>query len=168
MSADFTATYHLYSAAILRYCLWKSRDQESGQDLMQETFLRYWLCLQRKEVIIHARAFLYSIAHNLILDQVRKKKDASLEGLLEEGFEPGIDLWHQTQSRLDVERLLKTIGPARSSGRQLLQKRFMQGLTPAQIAADMGLTPNVVSVRIFRELKALRDAPSRVLTNARE
>jgi len=109
MPNDFTATYDLHQEAILRYCTWESRDSEVGEDLMQETFLRFWLCLERKKEIMHERAFLYRIAHNLFINHVRKKKESSLDAMMETGFDPGIDTWHQTHSRLDAEKPLEEL-----------------------------------------------------------
>ncbi len=156
MLDDFTATYDLYQEAIFRYCMHKCGDRDTGKDLTQETFMRYWLCLQRNEPIEHPRAFLYRIAHNLFIDHVRRKKEASLDQLLEVGFEPSIDTWHETIGHLDAERPLAKMKKMAKVYRQVLQKRFMQGLTPANIAKLTGETTNVVSVRIFRGLKQLR------------
>jgi len=156
MTHDFNATYDLYHAPILRYCLWKCRDKESSQDLMQETFLRYWIFLQNKKEVLHIRAFLYRIAHNLFLDQMRKKRDASLDELLEVGFEPAVDPWHHVFSHLDAESVLKKLAATRSPYKQLLHRRFIQGLAPAEIATLTGETANAVSVRIFRGLQSLR------------
>lgn len=96
MTDDFTTTYNLHCDAITRYCHRNSRDREIGQDLMQETFLRYWNYLQRGEEIPNVRALLYRIAHNLFIDHVRKKKEASLDHMLESGFAPSVDPWSQT------------------------------------------------------------------------
>lgn len=156
MFDDFTTTYDLYQVAILRYCTWKSRDPELGHDLAQETFLRYFQYLQSNKKILHTRAFLYRIAHNLFINHVRRKKEASLDALLETGFEPSVDLWHQTNSRLDAERPLRALSTMQGSQRQVLHQRFIRGLTPAEIATRTGETANTVSVRIFRGLKHLR------------
>lgn len=153
---DFTALYDLYSAPIFRYCLSHSRDPEIGQDLMQETFLRFWLCIQRNEPILLARALLYRIAHNLFIDYVRRKKEASLDEYLEKGFEPTVDPWQQTYSRLDAEKPLRKLRDLPHEYKEVLQRRFLQGLPPAAIAASTGESANVVSVRIFRGLKQLR------------
>lgn len=153
---DFTVVYDLYKDAIFRYCLSKSHDPDIGQDLMQETFLRFWLCLQRNEQILIARAFLYRIAHNLFVDYVRKKKEVSLDQLLETGFEPSINPWHQTFNRLDAEKPLQKLANMEHQYKEVLQRRFVQGLHPADIATITGETANTVSVRIFRGLKLLR------------
>lgn len=156
MTHDFTTIYDLYHDAIFRYCLWKCRDRDVGKDLTQEAFMRFWICLQREKQILHARAFLYRIAHNLFINHVRSKKEASLDQLLETGFEPAIDPWPQTYSRLDSERPLKKLGTMQDPYRQVLHYRFIRGLAPAEIATITGETSNVVSVRIFRGLKHLR------------
>ena len=153
---DFTAIYDLYLKAIERYCMGKCRDLETSQDLAQETFLRFWICLQRKEDVRQARAFLYRIAHNLFIDHVRRKKEASLDEMLEDGFEPSTDPWNQLRSKLDAESLLAKLEQSQDQFRELVTLRFMKGLAPVEIAAMTGETPNVVSVRIFRSLKLLR------------
>lgn len=153
---DFDGAYDLYHEAIFRYCFWKARDREVGQDLTQETFMRFYLCLQRQEKILNARAFLYRIAHNLFINHVRKKKEASLDQLQEAGFEPAVDPWHQTRCHLDVERPLKKLDQLEAPYRQVLHRRFILGLAPAEIATMSGETSNTVSVRIFRGLKHLR------------
>ena len=156
MIHDFNAIYELYKDAIFRYCLWKCRDREVGQDMVQETFLRFYLCLQAGEEVRFPRAFLYRIAHNLFINHVRKKKEVSLDQLLEAGFEPTVDPWHETYSRLDSERPLKMLGKMRSPYKQVLHRRFIKGLDPGEIAHLTGETSNTVSVRIFRGLRHLR------------
>ncbi len=156
MIHDFTATYTLYEDAIFRYCSWKTRDREVGRDLTQETFLRFYLCLERKEHILLPRAFLYRIAHNLFINHVRRKKEVSLDQLVENGFAPVTNPWHETHSHLDAQRPLQKLATLPRTYRQVLTRRFIQGLAPAEIATMMGEKSNTVSVRIFRGLKHLR------------
>jgi RNA polymerase sigma-70 factor (ECF subfamily) len=163
MFDDFTATYDLYKDAIFRYCLWKSSDRDTGQDLMQETFLRYWVCMQDKKEILHTRAFLYRIAHNLFVSHVRRKKEASLDQLLDTGYEPTVDPWQKVHVCLDAKRPLMKLSKMRPSFKKVLHQRFILGLAPSEIAVMNGETANTVSVRIFQGLRHLRlsltDAP---------
>ncbi len=156
MTHDFTALYDLHHAAISRYCVRKCNDREIGQDMMQETFLRLWICLQRNDQILQARPFIYRIAHNLVIDNVRRKKEISLDGLQEVGFEPSIDPWHHTYSRLDARRPLKMLSTLKKPIRQVLHRRFILGHSPVEIAEHTGNNTNTVSVRIYRGLKQLR------------
>lgn len=156
MIHDFIAIHDLYQEAIFRYCSRRCTDREVAKDLTQDTFLRFWVCLQRKDEILHERAFLYRIAHNLIIDHARRKREASLEQMLEGGFEPTVDHWPQTYSRLDAEKPMRKLRAMPSPYRQVLHSRFILGLNPAEIARKTGENPNTVSVRIFRGLKSLR------------
>jgi RNA polymerase sigma-70 factor (ECF subfamily) len=153
---DFTAKYDLYHKDIFRFCMHKSRDHEIGQDLMQETFMRFLVCLQRKEEILNTRAFLYRIAANLFIDHVRRRKTSSLDALQEAGFEPTVDPWSHIYNRLDAERLLKKLVHKQRPYRKLLHQRFILGMPPAEIGRATGETSNAVSVRVFRGLKQLR------------
>lgn len=156
MTHDFIPFYDLYQDAIFRYCVRRCRDRETAKDLMQDTFMRFWVCLERRDEILHERAFLYRIAHNLIIDHARRKKEASLDQLLEGGYEPSVDLWHQTYSRLDSERIMRTLRTMKSPYRQVLHQRFIKERTPQEIAQATGENANTVSVRIFRGLQNLR------------
>lgn len=153
---EFTDVHNLYRDAIVRYCYRNCRDRDIAEDLAQATFLRFWLCLQEKKEILFARAFLYRIAHNLFIDHVRRKKETSLDELLEVGFEPSVDPWDHTYSILDARRPLKKLAAMSKSHKQVLQYRFMKGLAPNEIATLTGESANTVSVRIFRGLKELR------------
>lgn len=154
--ADFTAIYDLYQVAIFQYCLWECRDRELSKDLTQETFVRFWECLQRKQAILLPRPFLYKIAHNLVIDHIRKKREVSLDGLVNTGFEPSVDLWHETHNRLDAEKPLQKLATLAAPFREVLRHRFIGGLSPASIAEITGDMSNTVSVRIFRGIKNLR------------
>ncbi len=156
MTTNFDDLYDLYRDAIVRYCTWKCRDSEVGADLAQETFLRFWQCMQRQEKILHQRAYLYRIAHNLFLDHVRRKKEVSLDELLDVGFEPSVDPWQRTYNQLESERPLEKMKTMAGPQRKVLHQRFMMGLAPSEIAALTGETSNAVSVRIHRGLKDLR------------
>lgn len=156
MSNDFTTNYDLYYDSILRYCVWKSRDKDVGHDLAQETFLRFWVYLQRNEEIVYVRAFLYRIAHNLFVNHIRRKKEVSLDHLLESGFEPTVDAWHQTYSHLDVQKPLQKLAKMPAPYKEALHSRYILGLLPSEIATEIGETANTVSVRIFRGLHYLR------------
>lgn len=153
---DFTSIYDLYQNAIARYCSFRCRDTEVGHDIKQAVFLRFWICLERKEEILHTRAFLYRIAHNLVVDYVRKKKDMSLDQLLETGFEPAMDPWPQISSQLDCEKPLVQLKAMDNEFGTVLHSRYVLGLPPSEIARRTGETANTVSVRIFRGLRHLR------------
>ncbi len=164
----FTAVYDQYADAIFRHCLLRIYDRELAMDLMQETFLKAWKYLSEGNKVDNVRALLYKIATNLIIDHVRKpghKKVDSLEDLLESGFEPGEDRTEDTKSAIDAKDALKILTLTSDTYREVLLLRYLDDLSVKQIAETLGISENLVSVRINRALEDLRNraqsAPSK-------
>ena len=78
----FEKTYTDESDAIFRFCLVRVSNREQALDLTQETFLRLWQSLSQDKEIANARAFLFTVAHNLVIDWYRKKKSVSLDSMM--------------------------------------------------------------------------------------
>lgn len=156
MEQEFLAAYDQYADAIFRHCYYRVYDRERGKDLMQDTFIRAWEYLNKGEKVLNMRAFLYRVANNLIIDESRKKKEASLDKLQEEGFDPGIDETESMHNRIEHGRVINTLKGLDESYRDILIMRYMNGLSPSEIAEVTGESANTVSVRIYRGLKQLR------------
>lgn len=156
LEQEFLEAYDLYSDAIFRHCYFRVFDRERGKDLMQEVFMRAWEYINKGEKVLNMRAFLYRIANNLIVDESRKKKEASLDKLQEEGFDPGLDETGKINSRIEHSRVVNTLQHLDDNYRDILVMRYMNDLSPSEIAEVTGESANTVSVRIYRGLKQLR------------
>ncbi|MBI3495415.1 sigma-70 family RNA polymerase sigma factor, partial [Candidatus Berkelbacteria bacterium] len=131
-----------------------------ARDLMQETFTRTWEYLTAHEPPEHLRAFLYRVAHNLIVDHVRKAKTHpahSLDELQESGFEPAApDTGEAVVMQLDAESLMVLLKKLEAKDRDIIVMRYMDELTPKEIAVALGESENVVSVRLHRAVAKAR------------
>lgn len=156
IEALFEEAYADYSDAIYRHCHFRVFDREKGKELMQETYMRVWTYLSEGKKIDNIRAFLYRIANNLIIDYVRKKKEVSLDDLQEKGMDPGYDGTQEMQRRVDESTIMNSLGELDKSYRDVVVMRYIDGLTPAEIAEIVGQSANTVSVRLHRGLKQLR------------
>jgi len=152
----FEKAYTDYSNAIFRHCYFRVFDRERGKDLMQETFMRTWTYLCDDKTVDNMRAFLYRIANNLIIDYIRKKKESSLDALQEKGFEPGYDAVAEMQRNVDESTIIANLGHLEKEYRDALVMRYIDGLTPAEIAEILGESANTISVRLHRGLKQLK------------
>src|SRR3989344_6105879 len=85
---EFLRAYDKYADAIFRHCYFRLSDRELAQDTAQETFTRTWKYIADGGDVKNIRAFLYREAHNLIIDEWKRKKAVSLEELAENGFDP--------------------------------------------------------------------------------
>jgi RNA polymerase sigma-70 factor (ECF subfamily) len=153
----FLDSYDTYHDAIYRFCALKVSPREVAQDITQETFMRYWQSLRKDESFKSERAFLYTIARNLIIDWYRKKKESSLDILTDAGIEfvgTGMtDISDEVQAR----EILEVIEMLEETDREVLLLRFVEGFSPKEIAEVIKESANVVSVRIHRALKKVQE-----------
>ncbi len=109
-----------------------------------------------------ARGWLFGIARNAALDELRKRKrEAPLThdpAAAEAVAESGEDLERQAS----VARALATLPAA---DRELVSLKFYAGLTNAEIAETTEISPSNVGTRIHRAMTKLRNACQEELTN---
>ena len=156
LEQEFLAAYEAHADALFRHCMLRIRDREAARDIVQEAFSRTWRYLSEGKKIDYIRAFLYRVASNLIVDASRKKKSSSLDRMMEDdGFEladenakdPAIvpqtrEVMHHLKSLDEIYRIAIT-------------KRFFEEKSPKEIAVELGVSENVVSVRIHRGIERL-------------
>ena len=161
LKAGFTKAYDEYADAIFRHCYFRLSDRERAKELMQETFIRTWdYMLKRNERIENLRAFLYKTANNLVIDEYRKARgNQSLETMEENGFQPGSNesVTDEVNVKLDSERVLKVIKEVDIKYRQAVIMRYIDDLSPKEMAKITGESQNNISVRINRGIKQLRE-----------
>lgn len=131
---------------------------ERAEELMQEAFMKTWIYISKGNDIENIRAFLYRVANNLIIDYSRRKKEDSLEVLMDAhpDFEPSANPIPQLQTTMDLESVLKEMRKLPPDVRQILTLRYIDDLDPKEIAEILKITPNNASVRINRALRQLQ------------
>ena len=153
---SFINAYDTYADAIFRHCYFRVYDRERAKDIMQETFMKTWEYIASGNEIENIRAFLYRVANNCIIDNARKKKERSLDELQEQGFEPGYDDTKKHQDRLDAHAALAIVDQLDDKYREAVLLRYLDDLSPKEIASIINESENVVSVRIHRGLAQLK------------
>ena len=161
---QFLLIYNKESDAIFRFCLLRVSDREKAIDLTQDTFMRFWDVLSQRGTtpIENHRAFLFKIARNLIIDWYRKKRSVSLESMLDDQDGSNekllldnttLDLELTSEARYVLDKI-KELDPIYQ---QVVYMRFVEDMKPKEIAEALGESVNVVSVRITRGIKQLRE-----------
>lgn len=161
----FTKAFEAYSDELFRHCLLRLSDRERALELTQEAFLKTWEYAQTQEVR-EWRPFLYRTLRNLIIDEYRKHKTVSLEAMAETREDVLVeDLLPADESntleaamgRFDAKRALGSLSELPDMYREVLLLRYIESLSPSEIAERIGESENVVSVRIHRGLKKLKE-----------
>jgi len=157
---EFLEFYNQHADGIFRFCFFRVYNRELAKDLVQETFLKTWEYISRGNDVKSIKSLAYKIALNLIIDRTRKEKPTSS---LEEMSNWGIDLKDQRElskkieTKIEVEKILKAIKKIDPIYQEVITMRFLNELSPKEISLLLGESENVISVRINRGKKLLRN-----------
>ena len=155
---EFLEAYNKLSDPIFRHCYFRISNRERAKELMQEVFIKAWeYILNNNSSIKNMKALIYKIANNLIIDEYRKKKTISLDELSDNtGFDPGYDNREQVDKTLDGKDILKLLGKIDEKYREVITMRYIDELSPKEIASLLNESENNISVRINRGIKKIR------------
>ena len=157
--SDFASTFEKYSDKIFRHLYFRMRDREKALDLMQETFTKTFLYVKDGVKVENIQAFLYRVAHNLMIDEFKKsnkQKTVSLEAMAEEGITPGEDKSHEMKQKIDVEAMLSQLDKIPAQYRTVIVMRYIDDLSLPEIAEALQESENSIRVKLHRSLKKLR------------
>jgi RNA polymerase sigma-70 factor (ECF subfamily) len=162
---SFEEAFEAYSDELFRHASIRLSDRERARELTQETFMKVWVYAQKGTADIRElRPFLYRTLRNLIIDEYRKHKATSLEAMAERAQVDVEDLMSPDESntleaavgRHEGARALGALRELAEPYREAVTMRYVDGLSPQEIAGLIGESENVVSVRVHRGLKKLR------------
>lgn len=161
----FLQAFEEYSDALFRHAKIRISDRERAIDLVHDTFTKVWSYVRNGHEIETYRPFLYKVLNNLIIDEYRKQKEQSLDALFEkDGVDEGTFAELQESSTealaatIDGRQALELIATLPDVYREVLILRFVDGLGPKEMSELIETTENVISVRIHRGLKMLRES----------
>jgi RNA polymerase sigma-70 factor (ECF subfamily) len=156
--AAYLAAYDEHADGIFRFIVSKISDREMAHDLVQETFTRVWdYCAEGGEVL-QWKPFLFRTAYNLIVDHYRKKRSVSLDALMDEdGFIPADTTSISASDESEHARIRAHLRSLDDTYRDILMLRYIEDMPVRDIATALQLSENVVSVRIHRGIKILRE-----------
>lgn len=163
---SFLKAFDEYADALFRHASFRLSNQERAQDLTQEAFLKAWEYARSGNDVRSWKSFLYRILNNLIIDEYRRIKDESLDALLENdppttSERIAVGSRNEKEQQLNDELLIEQIRlriPDLPYGlRAALTLRYIDGFSPKEVAATLGVSENVASVRIHRAIARLRE-----------
>lgn len=157
MEKRFAMAYDSFADAIFRHCYFRLRDYERAKDLMQESFVKTWKYLSGGTEVENLRAFLYRVANNLIVDFVRKKKEASLDELATKGFDPSAGAPGDMELRAASREMIHLLEKVDEKSREVIIMRYLDDLPVKDIAFILKESENAISVRLHRGLRKMRD-----------
>lgn len=159
----FLKAFEEYSDALFRHAFLRISDRERAIDVVHDTYTKVWLYVRNGHEVESFRPFLYKVLNNLIIDEYRKTKESSLDALLEiEGVDEGSfdDLTSNTveslAATLDGKQVFTLVDFLPDVYKEVIILRFIDELGPKEISNLIEESENVVSVRLHRALRLLR------------
>lgn len=143
---------------LFRYAMAFVREKELAEDAIQECFLRYFIARKEEQVILNARAWLYRVLRNQLLDFKKKAslKDVSIDAAMhypDGGQSP------EAQARCaELSRGFLALLTAREL--ECLNLRI-EGLRYQEIAAVLRIRSGTVGVMLARALRKIQKAMDR-------
>ncbi|MFA6430194.1 MAG: RNA polymerase sigma factor [Candidatus Paceibacterota bacterium] len=151
-----TVAHHDYEKGMNSRAFFKVHNHETGEDLVQDTFMKTWKYLVKGGKIDVMKAFLYHILNNLIVDEYRKNKTSSLDMLLEKGFEPSDDSSNKFLNFLDGKKAILLIKELPEKYQKIMHMKYIQMLSIEEISVLIMQSKNATTVQLHRGLEKLK------------
>ena len=163
-AAAFEALYARHKAALFRFVLRSVRERGQAEELHQDIWMRVIEARARYEPQARFTTWLYTIAHNRIVDHWRRSGlrvvslDDDAAPVDEPEGNPGLNPERQAQARQGLERLAQAIAELPPAQREAFLLREEGGLSVEEIAAATGTNPEAAKSRLRYAMTKLRAA----------
>lgn len=143
----------LYYEQIYKFCYWKTHSSADAQDITQDTFIRFMDAAQTYSDIENPKALLYTIAHRLCLNWLKKIQPESLDELSQNQEPAAWDFADRSIQRLCLSAAIAALPDEQQ---EILLLRYGQDLKVNEIAEILGLSRFQVMYRVRSALRQLK------------
>ena len=159
--------FERYHRSLYRFFYTLSRSVEESEDLVQTVFYRILKYRTQFRGDGEFKAWMFHIAKNVSHDRFKKKRPQALEAI--ENWQERLedDAPTQVQQLMeqdDLELLKRALQLLDAEKREVLIMSKLQGMKYKEIGTILGCEENAVKVKVFRALKALKEAYFRLRT----
>ena len=152
----FGLLYDYYQPMIYRFIYLKVSHREEAEDLTHQVFLSAWQNIEQYAFRgFPFSSWLYRIARNQVIDYYRvKKTNISIETI-----EIRIDnaSIKKMDDSLDIERVGKAILQLKPEQQDVILMRFVEDLSPKEVAMAINKTSTAVRLIQHRAIKNLKE-----------
>ena len=147
----FAELYARHSQRVYAYILRMLGEQAASQDLLQETFLKFYNAAREDLVVTNTRAFLIMIARNLCLNWMRDARPGVPIDGIEFPFED------ETVERNDLSRILNlALELLDFEHREAFVLKYYQGYSYEEMSRMTGETVAALRNRVWRAKEEIR------------
>lgn len=160
--------YRQQRVKLLRFLVARTGDPLEAEDVVQELWIR--ISTSKSGPITNESAYLFRVAHNLVLDRVRERKrratreknwSTTQHGPLSVSGEIADDresIAEEVEARDEAARLASAIATLPDGARRVLRLHKIEGLSHGEVAAALGISKSGVEKHMAVAMKYLRRA----------
>lgn len=155
----FAKLYDILIDPIYRYVFYRVKD-EDAEDIVETVFLKVWENIRKYRARKSSfSAWVFRIAHNLVVDHYRSTKDKSYQELSMDV--PDLTREHNpikvTENQLDQKNLKIALSKLKKQYRDIIIYKFINELSNKEISEILKKREGSLRILQFRALKALKD-----------
>ena len=149
--------YEEYFPRIYRYIAVRVSDRVEAEDLTEQVFLSALeACQSFKWRGAPVSSWLFRIARNRVIDHIRTDKSKRTLPLYESVVSDTVDPETAAEINSDVRQLIQAVGQLTQAQRDVIELRFVGGLSNAEVAKILGKSQGAVKVMQHSALASLR------------
>ena len=143
---------------IYRYIVLKIGERTEAEDMTQQVFLNAIKSISsyKYQKGTPFSAWLYRIAHNQVVDYLRKKSKRATVPLEESLASGGSDPSSEVERSLEIERLVACTKQLTKAQQEVISLRFVGELSIAQVAKIMGKSEGAIKALQHSAIVSLR------------
>jgi len=147
--------YQRYGKELFGYLCWLTKDPHQAEDILQETFMRAMTGILRFQGKSSIRTWLFSIARNCYIDDLRKRKELkSLDDIPEPAA--AFDLEIEVIGRELKSSINSALNTLDERSRRVVIMRS-QGFSFLEIGVAIGVSEGSARVLNHRAMKKLKE-----------
>lgn len=156
----FSDLYDLYINKIYRFAYLRVSSHEVAQDLAADTFARFWESFKlNPNGVQNPRAFLYTIAKNLVVDHYRDKGktnviNADISDL--QVIDHKNDIAKNAQINSEMESVREALADLKEDYQNAIIWRYLDDMEMREVASLLGRTEAATRVLLHRAIKELK------------
>lgn len=157
MLAQYQQAIEKYRQRVFSFAYYSLRGREDAEDITQDVFIRLW---QHWNKVDPERmgAWLMRVAHNIVIDHVRKHKADKQRVNMDQGVEDLVSVSDNTLERAQFQHQLESaISGLADPYRSIIIMRDVQGMSYFEIEQTLNLSQSQVKVYLHRGRRQLRE-----------
>jgi len=149
--------FDAYSERIYGYIYRRTGSPSLSEDMTGEVFLRLLEAIKTKHgPRTNLLAWLYRVAHNLIVDHYRRQSKSKTQSLEDWLVSIPDNMSDKVDKEMTTEQLRLAIGRLTLDQQQVVVLKFVEGLSNAQVGIILGKPEGAIKSLQHRALAALR------------